>query len=610
MRVPLVLLSGIVVLSVAVARALSCVCSPLECDVLTEDDCPGGLTWDPCQCCKVCARVEGEPCGGLFGFSGSCAPGLQCVIKNLLHHTKEVDEGTCSKIPGRWRRHCPQGLKMSSPGCNLIGEGMTNYPEKVKSAGGKCSCGPAVLWCPSEPRPYTYQTRHECILNLVAKLTYDQKFTAPDPPTSDNGVHSTRCPPDSILTEDGACECVSVCPTHKCGPGERPLEVRAAAVPVTPGSCCPLYNCVPSETISWDENDDSQLRKKCVDDFGIPRPSGEEWQQGPCVNCTCETGVISCHATMCKSCENPAPLLPGECCPRCLTPTNETTAPPNNCPSLDDCQLPCGQFDNGVDECPSCKCPKTKCLPLHQCGSNCMVVKDDDGCDACACNKDEQPDGPSSHNGAVTSEDSGVVCPELKCDLHCERGLVMDENDCTLCQCKPQAGCPSMAGCKKKCPYGYKTNRRGCPVCRCRATCTDLHNTTHPEGTSWEPDVCTACFCDYVGRLVCKETVCSVACSNPLPAPPGSCCPICPTKHPDRNGTVQHIPRGWGTVPIILISTLALICIMLIFYVLRGRFRGRLSQKASLYSTYPTQYYKCVPAYEMPNHRNEKVVPL
>lgn len=49
----------------------------------------------------MCARVEGEPCGGLFGFSGKCAAGLQCLIKNLVPHPREstVDEGICtSKI--------------------------------------------------------------------------------------------------------------------------------------------------------------------------------------------------------------------------------------------------------------------------------------------------------------------------------------------------------------------------------------------------------------------------------------------------------------------------------------------------------------------------------
>ncbi|XP_046737861.1 uncharacterized protein LOC124406479 [Diprion similis] len=185
MRVPLVLLGGIVVLSVAVARALSCVCSPLECDSLTEEDCPGGLTWDPCKCCRVCARVEGEPCGGLFGFSGSCSEGLQCVITTLLDHAREVDEGTCTKIPGRWRRHCPHGPEMSRPGCNLVGEGLTRRENSgTHNAGGsdvgsgKCICGPSVPWCPGEPEPYTYRTKHECKLNLAAKLANDNLFNS------------------------------------------------------------------------------------------------------------------------------------------------------------------------------------------------------------------------------------------------------------------------------------------------------------------------------------------------------------------------------------------------------------------------------------------------
>ncbi|XP_011494454.1 PREDICTED: insulin-like growth factor-binding protein 7 [Ceratosolen solmsi marchali] len=185
MRVPLVLLGGIVVLSVAVARALSCVCSPLECDTLTNDDCPGGLTWDPCKCCKVCARVEGEPCGGLFGFSGRCAIGLQCLIKNLVPHPREsaVDEGICTKIPGRTRRHCPHGPQLSKPGCNLVGEGSSGSEAESGQDGGKCVCGHSVLWCPEEPQPYMYKTRHECELNLAAKVAYDGLYDSVETPT-------------------------------------------------------------------------------------------------------------------------------------------------------------------------------------------------------------------------------------------------------------------------------------------------------------------------------------------------------------------------------------------------------------------------------------------
>ncbi|XP_011300108.1 single insulin-like growth factor-binding domain protein-2 [Fopius arisanus] len=178
MRASLILIIGIIVLSLAVARALSCVCSPLECDVLTNEDCPGGLTWDPCRCCRVCARVEGEPCGGLFGFSGSCAVGLQCVIKNL-RPPDELDEGTCSKIPGRCRRHCPHGPKMSGAGCNLIGEGTSGESERREN-NGRCVCGPSVPWCPGEPHPYTFTTRHECKLNLAAKTAYDNLVSVSD----------------------------------------------------------------------------------------------------------------------------------------------------------------------------------------------------------------------------------------------------------------------------------------------------------------------------------------------------------------------------------------------------------------------------------------------
>lgn len=65
-------------------------------------------------------------------------------------------------------------------------------------------------------------------------------------------------------------------------------------------------------------------------------------------------------------------------------------------------------------------------------------------------------------------------------------------------------------------------------MCRCRAFCVDHVNGTHPEGSTWHPNSCTSCTCDTGGKLSCKETVCSTACNDPLPAKPGTCCPICP----------------------------------------------------------------------------------
>lgn len=61
---------------------------------------------------------------------------------------------------------------MSGPGCNLVGEGAEAAEAGSTAAAGKCVCGPSVPWCPDEPRPYMYMTRHECKLNLQAKIAY------------------------------------------------------------------------------------------------------------------------------------------------------------------------------------------------------------------------------------------------------------------------------------------------------------------------------------------------------------------------------------------------------------------------------------------------------
>lgn len=95
------LVTALLLFSVRFVSGFSCVCSPAECEELSEGDCPGGGTvWDPCGCCRVCARVESEPCGGPYGFYGSCAQGLECVV--AAHATgKPVlaanSEGICTR---------------------------------------------------------------------------------------------------------------------------------------------------------------------------------------------------------------------------------------------------------------------------------------------------------------------------------------------------------------------------------------------------------------------------------------------------------------------------------------------------------------------------------
>lgn len=54
-------------------------CVQASCPALPPLGCPLGETRDACGCCPVCARGEGEPCGGGAAGRGHCAPGMECV---------------------------------------------------------------------------------------------------------------------------------------------------------------------------------------------------------------------------------------------------------------------------------------------------------------------------------------------------------------------------------------------------------------------------------------------------------------------------------------------------------------------------------------------------
>ena len=56
-------------------------CGPCDLAACEEaSSCPGGTARDACDCCSVCARLEGDRCGGKFGLLGKCDQGLTCVV--------------------------------------------------------------------------------------------------------------------------------------------------------------------------------------------------------------------------------------------------------------------------------------------------------------------------------------------------------------------------------------------------------------------------------------------------------------------------------------------------------------------------------------------------
>ena len=77
-----------VVSTLAITEGLSCLpCSnpEVKCTAAFKLGCKGGLTFDPCGCCAVCAKVRKERCGGLFNVVGKCDCGLSCRSPTVNH---------------------------------------------------------------------------------------------------------------------------------------------------------------------------------------------------------------------------------------------------------------------------------------------------------------------------------------------------------------------------------------------------------------------------------------------------------------------------------------------------------------------------------------------
>jgi len=50
--------------------------------------CRGGIVRGVCNCCPVCAKLEGDSCGGQWNYLGRCDAGLYCDVGGLRQPAK------------------------------------------------------------------------------------------------------------------------------------------------------------------------------------------------------------------------------------------------------------------------------------------------------------------------------------------------------------------------------------------------------------------------------------------------------------------------------------------------------------------------------------------
>lgn len=87
---------GSLLVTFSPADSLSCIpCSWVRCTAPVN--CKGGLVKSICGCCSICAKVEGERCGGQWQTLGRCDSGLKCVVRD---GRLKAGAGTCE--PGNF----------------------------------------------------------------------------------------------------------------------------------------------------------------------------------------------------------------------------------------------------------------------------------------------------------------------------------------------------------------------------------------------------------------------------------------------------------------------------------------------------------------------------
>lgn len=95
-----------------VAATLKCNCKKAKC--VEPNGCKAGVRPDMCNCCKVCAKEEGQLCAGPNYVEGQCGDNLQCMVRHVRSHKNKMKTrinelvGKCEHIRCHYKR-CPFG---------------------------------------------------------------------------------------------------------------------------------------------------------------------------------------------------------------------------------------------------------------------------------------------------------------------------------------------------------------------------------------------------------------------------------------------------------------------------------------------------------------------
>ncbi|KAF5290693.1 hypothetical protein FQR65_LT01983 [Abscondita terminalis] len=298
------------------------------------------------------------------------------------------------------------------------------------------------------------------------------------------------CPPDSGQLE-GECKCDhTLCDKPPCAT----TLVQLTNLTDTPGSCCPTYSCEGCEK-------DDEIDGLCPCLPGAILRFGRKCEcansYDTFINGTCECDIDKCPLPdLCDKGSVGVKEFDG-CCERvkCIVCPEDSYSTLNNDPSVED---KCVCFP-----CPPTTCRENQSLRILRKGKNVPGTC----CDFYSCNNGCTVNGTMYEDGESWSSGDG----KCKCQngiSHCspiDRNKLFKpclsgdkvyhhleswiEDSCTNCTCENgnskciahmcdihisevkspiTVECPSLSTCKKVCEHGFRLNKQGCEICKCK----------------------------------------------------------------------------------------------------------------------------------------------
>ncbi|XP_034152338.1 extracellular matrix protein FRAS1 isoform X3 [Esox lucius] len=389
-----------------------------------------GEEWKPTVCSK-CVCADGQPqCS-----TAECPPVACKLRENLV-----IQPGHC----------CPQCVP--NP-CISAGEEYKHGEQWQKSDCTTCVCDQGQSRCHTHTCPpkaceknqvrvqRTGQCCDECVV-AKGSCMYELTVRYHGDMWNSTGCEFCTCERGQVICQRAQCARV------ECPKGEELVQL--------PGKCC--SECQPRNSCVYPDP---------LGSSGAPQKdlaSLKRWSEGPCRECECVNGRVTCYQTSCPTCPLGTLAVPhvGTCCPQCKP------VP---------CQRDCLSCSGTPDHCESCKDPISLLLD-GRCVSSCPrgYYANGKACKAChsTCSTCE--------NGFQCSSCSGSLLFENRqCVPSCGPGSYQDHTQCLRCHpsCSMCSG-PSLQACLScsdpthllrdglcvpDCGVGYYIQKHTCYAC-------------------------------------------------------------------------------------------------------------------------------------------------